>query len=126
MTTGGRSANGELSFELANDLAEIPVLVEQLEGFCGQHGIGPDVVSVVNLALEEIVTNIISCGYADGGDHRIRVALSHDGASLTARVEDDAEAFDPLGIQLVTTLMDEVAYSREQDHNVLLIRKTTQ
>lgn len=134
MTTGGWSANGGLSFELANDLAEIPVLVEQLEGFCKQHGIGAEVVSVVNLALEEIITNIISYGYADGGDHRIRVDLSHDGATLTARVEDDVNTFDPmreedpnigLGIHLVKTLMDEVSYSREQDHNVLCIRKAT-
>jgi anti-sigma regulatory factor (Ser/Thr protein kinase) len=134
MTTGGRSAGGALSFELANDLAEMPVLVEHLEGFCEQHGIGPEVVSVVNLALEEIITNIISYGYADGGDHRIRVDLSHDGTTLTARVEDDANALGPmqeedpnisLGIHLVRTLMDEVTYSREQDHNVLCLRKAT-
>jgi len=134
MTKRPSPSEGVLSFELKNDLAEMPVLVEQLEVFCTQQGIGPEMVSVVNLALEEIVTNIISHGFADDGDHRIRVDLAHDGANLIARVEDAAQAFDPLqqedpeiglGLHLVRTLMDEVTYSREHDRNVLRIRKAT-
>jgi anti-sigma regulatory factor (Ser/Thr protein kinase) len=122
MATSGTSGNGALSFELRNDLAELPVLVEHLEGFCEQHDIGPEVLSVVTLALEEILTNIISSGDADGGDRQIRVDLIHDGANITARVEDDAAAVD---LNLVRTLMDEVSYSREQNRSVLLIRKAT-
>ncbi len=125
--------NGELSFELTHDLAEMPRLAEHLEQFCHGHGIDRDIVSQVNLALDEIVTHIISYGYGgDGGDHRIRINLVHDGTSLTARVEDDAEAFDPLerdesntGIHLVKTLVDDVTYSRERERNVLVIRKHT-
>jgi anti-sigma regulatory factor (Ser/Thr protein kinase) len=144
MTTGG-AGNGRLSFELKNELAEMTTLAETLERFCDEHAVGPDVVNVVNLALEEIVTNIISYGYGgEGGDHRIRIDLAHDGASISARVEDDAKAFDPLqkeapdtdapleergigglGIHLVKTLMDEVRYSREDGRNVLFIRKST-
>ena len=132
MTKGRPPWAGGSSFELNNDLAEMPVLVEQFEAFCAREGIGPEVASVVKLALEEIVTNIISYGYADAEEHHIRVDLAHDGANLTARVEDDATAFDPLqkededsglGFHLVRTLMDEVAYSRQQDRNVLRIRK---
>jgi anti-sigma regulatory factor (Ser/Thr protein kinase) len=125
--------NGELSFELTNDLAEMPLLAEHLEQFCHGHGIDPDILSQVNLALDEIVIHIISYGYGgDGGDHRIRINLAHDGASLTARIEDDAAAFDPLerddanpGIHLVKTLVDEVTYSREREQNVFIIRKQT-
>lgn len=144
MTTDG-AGNGRLSFELKNELAEMTTLAETLERFCDQHRVGPDIINVVNLALEEIVTNIISYGYGgEGGDHRIRIDLAHDGASISARIEDDAKAFDPLqketpdtdapleergigglGIHLVKTLMDEVSYSREDGHNVLFIRKAT-
>src|SRR5258705_3626662 len=110
MTTGA----GALRFELKNDLAEMSTLAEQLEAVCEQNGIGPEVVSVANLALEEVVTNIISYGYGETpGDHRIRIDLKHDGQELTARIEDEAVAFDPLtknevgglGLQLVKTLM---------------------
>ncbi len=118
--------HGTLSFELTNDLAEMSLVAEHLEQFCSGHGIGPDVLSQVNLALDEIVTHIIAHGYGDAGiDGRIRINLAHDGASLTARIEDDAAAFDPLPeIQLVRTLVDELTYSRERDRNVLTIRKT--
>ena len=134
-----------MRFELKNDLAEMSTLAEQLEMFGEQSGLGPEIVSVLNLALKEIVTNIITYGYSGlPGDPRIRIELVHDGRHVTARVEDDAVAFDPLqkeepnldvpleerrvgglGIHLVKTLMDEVAYSRENNHNVLVIRKAT-
>ena len=119
-------AHATLSFELASDLAEMSLLAEHLEQFCTGHGIAPDVLSQLNLALDEIVTHIIAHGYGDGGTGgRIRINLARNGASLTARIEDDAAAFDPgPGIQLVTTLVDEVTYSRERDQNVLTIRKT--
>lgn len=124
--------HGKLSFELTNDLAEMSLLAEQLEQFCTGHGIGPDVLSQLNLALDEIVIHIIAHGYADAGiDCRIRIKLARDGAGLTARIEDDAAAFDPLerdgpslGINLVKTLVDEITYSRERDQNVLILRKT--
>ncbi|OFW47707.1 MAG: hypothetical protein A3J29_02750 [Acidobacteria bacterium RIFCSPLOWO2_12_FULL_67_14b] len=123
----------QLAFELSNDLAEMPLLAEHLEQFCLRHGIDGDVLSQLNLALDEIVLHIISYGYGpDRGAQRIRVALAHDGASLTARIEDDAPPFDPLeredpnlGMHLVKTLVDEVSYTRERERNVLVIRKQT-
>lgn len=141
---GSANGDGTLSFELKNDLTEMATLAETLEGFCEKHGIGQDVTSVVNLALEEVVTNIVSHSYPAGGDRRIWIDLALDGGDLTARVQDDAEAFDPVpkndpdlttaveerqvaeqGIHLLRTLMDEVTYSREQGRNVLFIRKST-
>jgi anti-sigma regulatory factor (Ser/Thr protein kinase) len=120
-----------MTFQLTNDLAEMPLLAEHLEQFCGGHGIGPDVTSQFNLALDEIVTEIIAHGYGNLAiDRRIRINLARDGATLIARIEDDAAAFDPLerddaslGMNLVKTLVDEISYTRERDQNVLVIRK---
>ena len=142
-TPPGPTGTGAVSFELKNDLTEIGTLAETLETFCAGNGVGPEVLSVVNLALEEVVTNIISYGYADGGDRRIWIDLAVDGGHFIARIQDDAEAFDPLqkeepdldaplherkvgglGIHLVKTLMDDVSYSRENGRNVLVIRKS--
>jgi serine/threonine-protein kinase RsbW len=119
-----KHAHGKLSFELTNDLAEMSLVADHLEQFCTRQGIGFDVVSQVNLALDEIVTHIIAHGYGDTGlDRRIRINLAHDGHALTARIEDDAAAFDPMDINLVNTLVDEITYTREHDQNVLVIRK---
>lgn len=131
-----------MTLELKNDLTEIATLADGLERFADRNDIGSEVLSLLNLALEEVVTNIISYGFPSGGDHRIRIELAVDDRNVTARVQDDGVAFEPLrktdpdldvppeehhigelGIRLVKSLMDEVRYSREDTHNVLFIRK---
>ena len=117
-------APAKLSFELTNDLAEMPLIAEQLEQFGTRQGIAGDVLSQLNLALDEIVTHIIAHHSGEAGlDQRIRIKLAHDGANLTARIEDDAAAFDLADLNLVNTLVDEISYSRERNQNVLVIRK---
>jgi len=114
-----------MRLDLRNDLTELPAVAEAVERFCESRGIGPDVAAVVNLALEEVVTSIISHGDADSADCRLRIELAHDDGALTVRLEDDAEAFNPLARvdDLVGTLMDEVHYAREPGRNVWTIRK---
>ena len=105
----------------------------------GQHyGLAPTVMHDLNLALEEILTNIISYGYTDGQEHEIRVRLSVRPGEVKAEVEDDGQSFNPLaapephtaealeertigglGIHLVRTLMDGLEYKRQADRNVL-------
>jgi serine/threonine-protein kinase RsbW len=93
MTTPPR---GPTILHLRNDLAEIGTLAEALEQFGETHQVSPAIINVVNLALEEIITNIISYGFADTGAHTIRVELGCENGSLSAIVEDDGEEFDPL------------------------------
>ena len=129
------------SLELKNDLAELSRLVETIEAFGADHGLPPDAVMQLNVALEEIVTNIIEYGF-DGGGHTIRIQFSMRGERLTVTVADDGRAFDPLaradpdvaaaledrpigglGIHLVKTMMDDVEYARVDGHNVLTLIK---
>ena len=126
---------------LKNDLGEIPRLAEALERFWSRHAVSIDALSSVNLALEEVVTNVIAYGF-EGGDHTIDVELwLHDG-SVHATVIDGGKAYDPLqrkhpdvgapledrqvgglGVMLVKRLMDDVTYARTGGKNVLTIRK---
>ena len=53
-------------------------------------------VFAMNLALDEIVTNIIVHGYSEVGEHEIRSAITVDEDALEATVRDDAPAFNPL------------------------------
>ena len=99
----------------------------------------------LNLALEEILTNIISYGYTDNREHEIKVRLSVQPGEVKAEVEDDGQPFNPLaapeadttqsleertigglGIHLVRKLMDGLEYKRQGDRNLLTIRKKTQ
>lgn len=127
---------------LRNNLDELGRLATELEAFCARHGIGPKVLNALNLALEEVVTNVISYGFADEDAHDIAVSIEIDGGELKAWVEDDGAEFDPLsrsdpdvraaiadrrvgglGVLLVKRLMDDVSYARVDGRNVLSMRK---
>jgi anti-sigma regulatory factor (Ser/Thr protein kinase) len=100
----------------------------------------------VNLAVEEILTNIISYGYTDNREeHEIKVSVSVQPGEVRVDVEDDGQPFNPLeapepdttkpleertagglGIHLVRQLMDDLDYKRQGDRNLLSIKKKTQ
>lgn len=126
---------------LANDLAEIPRLAGAVEAFCEPLSAPPRDVLALQLALEEIVTNVITHGYTDGQAHTFTVALSAPAADrIRAVVTDDAPAYDPLaraevdttlpleerpigglGVHLVKKLMDVSRYERRDGKNILVI-----
>lgn len=134
-----------LTVDLQSSLDELPKLQAFLADSAARFHIPAPIVGQLELALEEIVTNVISYGFDESGDpngHVIRVALSVDGRAITVTVEDDGAAFDPLeraapdvtvpieereigglGILLVRELMDDVRYDRVDDRNRLTLTK---
>lgn len=92
---------------------------------------------LLDLVLEEIVTNVINHG-SGGRAANISVRVRHDGNRLAGTVRDDAAPFDPLsraavdveagideraigglGIHLVREMTHDLTYRREDGHNVL-------
>ncbi|HEY0835980.1 MAG TPA: ATP-binding protein [Azospirillum sp.] len=134
---------GSLDLRLANDLAEIPRLAETVEGFFDEHGLPPKLAFAFNLALDELLTNVISYAFAPGTTHEIAVRLAVADGQVTAELEDDGPAFDPLtdarapvldgdiddrpigglGIHFVKTMMDRVDYERRDGRNRLTMSK---
>jgi serine/threonine-protein kinase RsbW len=132
-----------MSVTLVNDQSEVERLSRLVEAFGEAEGLQPESIFSVNLALDEVVTNIIR--YAHDDDRRehpivVRLALEH--GVLTAQVEDDGRAFNPLeaavpdidasieerpigglGIHLVRSVMSSVEYRREVGRNVLTMKK---
>ena len=106
------------------------------------HEVGPDVAFKVNLALDELVTNVINYGYDDEDEHAIRLLVSWDGETLRFVLEDDGKPFNPLdipppdldtpiedrqvgglGIHFVRQVMDSVTYRRDGARNVLTMAR---
>lgn len=132
-----------LLLTLANDLAEIPRLAEAVETFCEPHEPSMKDLMAVQLALEELVTNVINHGYKDGLAHAFTVELSAPSAGvIRAVIADDAPAYDPLarpevdtslpledrpigglGVHLVKKLMDVSHYERRDGKNILVIER---
>lgn len=129
---------------LKNQLDEIQKLVAAIEDYGAKHDLSARIVHVFTLALDELITNIISYGYDDQGEHRINVRFILQGSELAAELEDDGKPFNPLdrpapdvdlsiedreigglGIHFVRELMDKVEYRRENDRNILTLRKKT-
>jgi anti-sigma regulatory factor (Ser/Thr protein kinase) len=137
------NTSGSLSFELRNNLSELATLCKKMEGVGRSLGLPRRCLFEINLALDELFTNIISYGFQDQSEHFIRVRISADQGVLTVVLEDDGMAFNPverippelpctldeckvggLGIHLVKNLMDEVVYERRAGTNVLTLKKS--
>ena len=132
-----------ISFTLDNDQSEIEKLSRLVEAFGEVHGLPRQAIFSVNLALDEVVTNIIRYAYNDNGlPHPIVVRLAFEEGVLAAQVEDDGRAFNPLeapapdidatieerpigglGIHLVRSMMDSVEYRRDDGRNVFIMKK---
>jgi anti-sigma regulatory factor (Ser/Thr protein kinase) len=130
------------SAEIDNDVTEIARVTALVETFSKCHNIPEAVMFHVTLALDELLTNIISYGFSDGSRHKITASISIDGDVLEAETVDDGIAFDPLarpspkldlsveereigglGIHFIRRVMDHVDYRRIDGRNHLRMLK---
>ena len=131
-----------LTVSFKNQLAEIERLGETLTAFAQQQGWSPQFLFETNVAIEELLTNIISYGYADEQAHDITLRLSDATTELTVEMEDDGRPFNPLeqsapdvtlpleerkvgglGIHLVRQFMTDLVYQRTEGENRILLKK---
>jgi len=127
---------------IQNKLSEIEKLVQVLETFGKAHRISTETIGEIKLALDEIITNIISYGYTDTFPHRIEVFLDILNKQVVLEIRDNARPFNPLemptpdilkplderetgglGIFIARKLMDELGYKFEDGGNILTMKK---
>jgi anti-sigma regulatory factor (Ser/Thr protein kinase) len=130
------------SFELKNDLSELEQLCQNCEDIGRSINVSDKSIFEMNLALDELFTNIISYGFNDHREHIIKISITVDGDQLEMRIEDDGIPFNPLesktpdfqcgieeckigglGIHLIKKLMDDLQYQRVADKNVLVLKR---
>ena len=140
----GAGVDDSLELSLVNDLRDIAGAAGKIGAFCAEHGLAEEISLEVNLAVDELLTNTISYGYDDDGEHRIDLSLRLEGGTLIVEIADDGREFDPLqapepdlgasleeravgglGIYLVRKTMDGVAYRRQGGRNVVALTKRT-
>ena len=93
-----------LELSLVNDLRNIAIAAENIDAFCARHRLAEEIAFEVNLAVDELLTNTISYGYDDDGEHRIELVLRLEDGALVIEIADDGKAFDPL--KTLTALLD--------------------
>jgi len=125
-----------------NQLAELDRMSSVVQDLTTRYALPEKTGFEVTLALDEVLTNIISYAYADDAEHEILVQLSLDDSELRIQVEDDGQPFDPLGlpppdldlsvdhrpigglgVHLVRRVMDGLEYRRESGRNILVMVK---
>ena len=126
---------------ITNELHELQGLMLASTNFLEDRGVGETTVYRVNLALEELITNIIKHGYKDYDQHEINVTLEVGEQEIKTVIEDDGKPFDPLawtkketpaslemrpvgglGISLIKDLLDNLSYRREGSKNIVEIK----
>jgi anti-sigma regulatory factor (Ser/Thr protein kinase) len=127
---------------LQNDITEIPHLKARVADYGKIQALSDDLIQDVQLVLEEMVSNIIFYGYTDVQPHQIVVIVDIAKDTLMIEIRDDAQPFNPLaksapdltvpfedreiggmGIHLMRTLMDNVAYHTVEGQNILRMTK---
>lgn len=132
---------GQFHILLANDIQEVARVIDRLELFFDEEDIAPQQGMRFCLAIDELITNILSYGLVDRGDGEISLTVEHSEAALHAEIVDNGPEFDPfsanlhapsgpleerdvggLGITLVKAMMDSLEYQYDGGFNRLKIK----
>jgi anti-anti-sigma factor len=125
------------------DLAELARVMQMIDDFCAGMAVSAADASALQLALEEIVTNVITHGYLSDPSHSFTVGLEAISADrIRAVVTDDAPAYNPLaqpevnttlplearpvgglGVHLVKKVMDVCLYEHRDGRNFFFIER---
>src|SRR5579872_2110531 len=125
-----------------NDVAELERVMGFISELCARNSIPPDLEYDLNLAMDEMVTNVAKHAYPQGGVHQFVVNISLSKQEFVACIEDDGIEFNPiehpapdldasleerkeggLGIYLVRQIMTSVEYHRVDGKNRVTLRK---
>lgn len=120
----------------------MPQVIESFEAFGEKHELSFGVIQKFNIALDELLNNIISYGFQDELEHDIAVDVELRNERLIITLTDDGVPFNPfrndppdtklsiderniggLGIHIVKNLVDEYDYKRHADKNIITLVK---
>ena len=126
---------------ILNRRSELGRVVTLLERFGAEHHLAPQLVIDMQIALDEVLSNVTQYAHPDNAEHSIHVRLRMIDGVLEAQIEDDGLLFNPLlaplpdlrarlrdrhvgglGIEFVRKLMDDVTYERTGERNRLVLR----
>ena len=125
-----------------NEEQELNRVAEFMETVCDELQLDMHVTMKLQVAMEEMVTNVIFYAYPEGTSADITLTAESDGKELTFVLSDTGKPFDPtakedadldvnpmdreqggMGILIVKNIMNEVSYKRLGDMNQLTMKK---
>lgn len=134
-----------LHISMVPRVTELQNLSRQVEEYGDAQGLPEPTVFVINLALDELITNSVMHGFNGVGDPHIDIILRVDGDSLLLTVRDNGAPFDPtddtnpdldsaledrriggLGLHLVKSFANRIHYKYVDGQNCLTLEHDLQ
>ena len=131
-----RSSTRRFSRQIHSSERSLDRVLPDLSQFLSERPVDDSIVYIVQLAVEELVLNVIKHGYHDEAGRTIALELEVERNSAVIVVEDDGEPFDPrsapepdfhaiaggeqlggLGLHLVRSLAASFDYERVDSRN---------
>jgi anti-sigma regulatory factor (Ser/Thr protein kinase) len=137
-------AEGDRSetISITNENGQIAEAIARIEKFRERCGIDEHAFAGIDLAVDELLTNLVSYAFRDGASHRIDIDLDFSRERLRIDIRDDGIPFNPLdippprldgelgerevgglGMHFVRNIADEISYRREANWNILRLTK---
>lgn len=130
---------GSIKSSVENELSELEGLSATVRQFLSEHSVPERASYAVNLAIDELVVNVMRYAYVDADTHMIDIELAVEGNQVILRIVDDGRPFDPrrgpaldlhaedrevggLGLLLVLDMVDVLRYQRVEDKNWVEVR----
>ncbi len=130
--------------DVAADVQTLSHLIKEVEAFAAASGVASNAAQRVSLAIDELVTNIISYASLDGIPVPVHLEVHCDTSEVRVVIEHTGVAFDPfveapvpdtslpladrpiggLGVFLVRSLMSDTRYERVGDRNRVILTRT--
>ena len=130
----------ELRVSLSPRLSAVRSLAQMVEEFGDANKLPDQQIYMINLALDELITNTVSYGLRGIARPKIEVGLQVDDASLILSIVDNGQKFDPtestnadvsspvderpiggLGLHLIKAFADRVKYEYAGGKNRLTL-----
>lgn len=127
---------------IINEVKQLNRVTQFVDELGGELLLAPDMISKLNLVLEEAVSNIIFYAYPNEKDKNICIDAEYNSSAIIFTLTDYGIAFDPLkvpdadtnlsadkrnigglGIYLIKQIMDDVKYMRIDNKNILVLKK---
>lgn len=132
-----------LKMTVENRIESIKEIARSSNKFLNTLGCDSNFIHELNLAMEEVVVNIMNFGYDDDGRHEIEITIVRSGDLVEVTIVDDGKPFDPtghtrpeeklpvedmplggFGILLTKKMVDDFKYDRVEKFNRLKLIKT--
>src|SRR5580704_7390224 len=127
---------------IRNNMADLAALTTAMEHVGAEHGMPEQSLFQLQVALDEIVSNVIKYAWPEVGAHDIEIRITARDDGVEIEIIDDGRMFDPrdapkrdkplpgqrprpggVGVQMTMQLVDRVDYARIGNRNHTTLTK---